>query len=145
MVASLAAAFYFGYWTLRLQGDAAATQARLAQQEAVVRAAVQGRVVQLTSTNVAPQVRGAVAESPTGTVVYLDGLPQPPADRAYEVWLIPPGGQPVGVGLSSAGQGGTQTIPIDRGLAGMQSLAITEEPAGGSPGPTTQILAAARL
>lgn len=145
LAASVAAALFFGYSTWRLQNDVAAVSARLAQQEAVVRAATQGRVVQMAATGASPQVRGAVAESGDATYVYLDGLPTPPHDQAYQVWLIPPGGQPVGAGLSEPGHGGTQTIRLHRGLAGMQQVAVTQEPAGGSPGPTSQVLVAARL
>jgi len=145
MVASLALALFFGYWTVRLSGELSAQSAQVAEQRVLVRAATEGRVVQMAATGPAPQVRGAVAESPAGTVVYLEDLPQPPPDRAYEVWLIPPGGQPIGAGLSSAGQGGTQTIPLNRPLAGMQQIAVTEEPARGSVAPTTPILAAATL
>lgn len=145
MVASLALALFFGYWTARLSGELSAQSAQIAEQRALVRAATEGRIVQMAATGPAPQVRGAVAESPAGAVVYLEDLPQPPPDRAYEVWLIPPGGQPIGAGLSSAGQGGTQTIPLNRPLAGIQQVAVTEEPARGSVAPTTPILAAATL
>lgn len=145
LVASLVTALFFGYSTAQLRSDVAATSARLAQQDAIVRAATEGRVVQLAAAGPVPQIRGAVAEGPSVTVVHLDNLPQPAPGRAYEVWLIPAGGQPIGVGLSRAGQGGTQTIPLDRGLSGIQTVAITEEPAGGSPAPTSPILAAVRL
>ena len=123
LAASLLVALFFGYSTYRAQTDHNA------------------RVVQLASAS----IRGSVVDGPNGTTLYLENLPQPPADRAYEVWLIPPGGQPIGVGLSKAGQGGSQAIPLDRGLAGMQTVAVTEEPAGGSPGPTSQILVATQL
>ena len=145
MVASLVLALGLGLWTWRLQEDLTAHAARLDQQRALVEAATRGRVVQIAGTERAPGVRGALAESPAGTVVYLDELPSPPPDRAYQVWLIPPGGQPVGAGLSESGRGGTQAIPLARSAAGMQQVAVTLEPAGGSPGPTTPILAAARL
>src|SRR5581483_6189323 len=145
MVASLALALFFGYWTARLSGELSAQSAQIAEQRALVRAATEGRIVQMAATGPAPQVRGAVAESPAGAVVYLEDLPQPPPDRAYEVWLIPPGGQPIGAGLSSAGQGGTQAIALNRPLAGIQQVAVTEQPARGSPAPTTPILAAATL
>ena len=74
-----------------------------------------------------------------------DANATPPADHVYQVWLIPPGGQPVGAGLSRPGEGGTQSIPIERSLADRQTVAITLEPAGGSPGPTTPVLAVATL
>ena len=143
LVASLAATLFFGWSTLRLQSDLQDQRARLAQTEPLIRAAASGsRVVALAGTPQAPQVRGAA----TDTQLYLESLPQPPPDRLYQVWLIPPGGQPIGVGMSQPGQGGTQTIRLDRPLTGMDTIALTQEPApNGSPGPTTAILAAARL
>jgi anti-sigma-K factor RskA len=143
LVASLAATLFFGWTTLRLQDELQVQSARLSQTEPLVRAAASGsRVVPLAGTAQAPQVRGAA----TDTQLYLESLPQPPPDRVYQVWLIPPGGQPIGVGTSQPGQGGTQTITLSRPLTGMETIALTQEPApNGSPGPTTPILAAARL
>ena len=143
LVASLAATLFFGWTTLRLQIDLQEQRARLAQTEPLVRAAAAGaRVVPVAGTAQAPQVRGAA----TDTQLYLESLPQPPADRVYQAWLIPPGGQPVSVGVTQPGQGGTQTIALNRPLSGMETIAVTQEPApNGSPGPTTPILAAARL
>jgi anti-sigma-K factor RskA len=145
LLGSIAAALYFGFWSLRLQNDVALMSARLAQQEPLRRAAVDGRVVRLAGTPAAPQVRGAVAETPQATLVYLENLPQPATDRAYQVWLIPSGGQPIGAGVSSPGTGGSQTIPLDRPLTNIQTVAVTQEPAGGSLAPTSDILAAGRL
>jgi anti-sigma-K factor RskA len=147
LVASLAAALFFGWSTLRLQQDVAEQGSRLAQTDTLVRAVASGgRVVAIAGTERAPQVRGAVAESAGQTELYLESLPKPDDDRVYQVWLIPPGGQPIGAGTSRPGQGGTQVIRLDRPLTGMQTIALTQEPApNGSPGPTTPILAAARL
>jgi hypothetical protein len=145
LLGSVAAALYFGYWSLRLQGDVATMSVQLAQQEALVRAATSGRVVRLAATPAAPEVRGAVAETAQHTLVYLENLPTPTTDRAYQVWLIPPGGQPIGAGVSAPGAGGSQTIPLDRPLTNIQTVAVTQEPAGGSMAPTSDIVAAARL
>jgi anti-sigma-K factor RskA len=145
LMGSLAAALVLGFATFRLQGELAQQSARLAQQEAFARAAASGRVATISGTPAAAGVRGAVADGPGGSVVYLEGMPTPSANRAYQVWLIPAGGQPIGAGVSTPGGGGAQTIPLSRPAAGMQQIAITEEPAGGSPGPTTAILAAGRL
>ena len=118
---------------------------QLAQQQGLVQASLSGRVVRLAGTPAAPQVRGAVAETPQRTLVYLDNLPQPATDRAYQVWLIPPGGRPIGAGVSAPGAGGAQTIPLDRPLTNVQTVAVTQEPAGGSPAPTSDILVAGNL
>jgi anti-sigma-K factor RskA len=145
LLGSIAAALYFGFWSLRLQNDVALMSTQLAQQQPLMDAAVRGRVVRLAGTPAAPQVRGAVAETPQATLVYLDNLPQPATDRAYQVWLIPSGGQPIGAGVSPPGTGGAQTIPLDRPLTNIQTVAVTQEPAGGSPAPTSDIVAAGQL
>jgi anti-sigma-K factor RskA len=145
LLGSVAAALYLGFWSLRLQGDVATMAVQLAQRQALVDAIVNGRVVQLAATPAAPQVRGAVAETGQRTLVYLENLPTPTTDRAYQVWLIPPGGQPIGAGVSAPGAGGSQMIPLDRPLTNIQTIAVTQEPAGGSLAPTSDILAAARL
>jgi anti-sigma-K factor RskA len=145
LLGSVAAALYFGFWSLRLQNDVAIMSTRLAREQPLVQAALSGRVVRLAGTPAAPQVRGAVAETPQRALVYLDNLPEPAVDRAYQVWLIPAGGQPIGAGVSTPGTGGAQTIPLDRPLTNIQTVAVTQEPAGGSPAPTSDILAAGQL
>ncbi|HEY3081140.1 MAG TPA: anti-sigma factor [Chloroflexota bacterium] len=146
LVASLAAALFFGYSSLRLRDELDARSARLAQVEPIANAAARGRTAPVAGTDAAPQIHGAVAEIDGRAQLYLEQLPSPPADRLYQVWLIPPGGQPIGVGVGSPGEGGTQTIPLDRPLAGMRLIAVTLEPAPlGSEGPTSEIFAAGTL
>lgn len=63
--------------------------------------------------------------------VSLGDMPTLPADRAYQLWLIPDGGTPQSVALMD---GRTSVVTP---VAGADTLAVTVEPAGGSPGPTT--------
>jgi anti-sigma-K factor RskA len=76
-----------------------------------------------------------------------DTRPAPAAGRMYQLWLVAPGRSPISAGLLPLDSRGsvamvrppsTESIP-ERGVL---TLAITEEPAGGSPGPTTPILLA---
>src|SRR5262245_15950126 len=145
LLGSIAAALYFGFWSLRLQSDIALMSTQLAQLQPLAQAATGGRVVRLSATPAGAQIRGAVAETSQATLVYLDNLPQPATDRAYQVWLIPPGGQPIGAGVSAPGSGGRQTIPLDRPLTNIRTVAVTQEPAGGSPAPTSDVLVAGQL
>lgn len=145
LVASLAATLFFGYSTLRLQGELAAQTDRVSRAEAVIQAATTGRVVQVRGTGERPEVRGTAMEARGRAQLYLEGLPPPPEGQLYQVWLVPPGGQPIGAGLATGG-GDPQTIPLQRPLEGMALVAVTLEPApGGSPRPTSPILAAGRL
>ena len=139
LVASLAAALFFGYSTVRLQSE-------LSQVSPIVQAAARGRTAAVAGTQAAPQIRGTAYEVDGRAQLRLEQLPDPPSDRVYQVWLIPPGGRPIGVGLGPPGRGGTQTIPLDRPLEGMEVIAVTLEPAPlGSDGPTSDIFASGQL
>jgi anti-sigma-K factor RskA len=81
-----------------------------------------------------------------GSVIYFDdektavvvgaGMEQLGDDRTYQLWAID-GGAPQSIGLMEPGEDGsaTVTVPFDAGASTV--LAITIEPAGGSPAPTT--------
>ncbi|MCA1229484.1 MULTISPECIES: anti-sigma factor domain-containing protein [unclassified Saccharopolyspora] len=65
------------------------------------------------------------------------GMAPPPADRAYQVWFIEPGGSATSAGMLTAA-GADDTEPL---IAAMPpdtaQLGVTVEPEGGSPAPTT--------
>ncbi|MFF2084710.1 anti-sigma factor domain-containing protein [Nocardia sp. NPDC058176] len=63
--------------------------------------------------------------------VSLRGLPTLSADQAYQLWVIPPDGDPRSVQVMS-GDGTVVAL-----ASSADTLAVTVEPAGGSPGPTT--------
>ncbi|MDN5939828.1 MAG: anti-sigma factor, partial [Salinisphaera sp.] len=68
-------------------------------------------------------------------------------DKALELWLLPPGGQPVSLGLLP--RDGTRVVHLPiadaHGLSNLATLAISIEPKGGSPTgrPTGETLAIA--
>ena len=51
--------------------------------------------------------------------------------KALELWVIPPGQAPISVGVVAPD--GQTALPRAQGLEGVQTLAITLEPPGGSP------------
>ncbi|MEV7079322.1 anti-sigma factor [Streptomyces sp. NPDC093516] len=67
-------------------------------------------------------------------VVTLGGYGAPPGGRVHQLWLMRPGAQPRSLGLF---QGDTPLVATGLGTSAT-SLAVTVEPAGGSPRPTTQ-------
>ncbi|WP_069160099.1 anti-sigma factor [Nocardia altamirensis] len=73
----------------------------------------------------------------------FDGVAQPPPDHVYQVWLVPDGQQPRSVGvlaeLPSAGR------PFVTAFATGEKLAVSVEPTGGSPAPTTDPIAGVLL
>ena len=72
-------------------------------------------------------------------VLRLD-LPDPPAGRVYQAWGIF-GADAVSLGVVR--NRGLTAVSAD--LSGASAVAVTVEPAGGSPSPTTDPLAVARL
>lgn len=123
-------------------------QTRAAAYEAALEAAASGRVVPLASTDGSPRGRVAlIAPGPESADrrarLLVAGLPEPPADRTYQLWLIRDG-TPHGAGTFS-GTGGVATIPVEGDPARAQVVAVTVEPRGGSRAPTSNPILAARL
>lgn len=84
-----------------------------------------GRATAALQLQAAPEGGGRIA-------VKVLQAPDLPADRALELWSIPPGGTPRSLGLLPAGGA---TLPAERlaRLEGATALAVSVEPTGGSP------------
>ena len=66
----------------------------------------------------------------------ISTLGNAPADRTYQIWGIPDdGGAPRSLGFAGEGSNVVQ-LPADA-FDGASTVAMTLEPEGGSPGPTT--------
>lgn len=89
---------------------------------------------QLSSARAATGGTGvAVVSRSQNKVVFLaDGLPALPADRTYQLWLVGPDGTRSGGLLQPADQ-----PLLAQDVSGVQDVALTVEPAGGSPQGTT--------
>jgi anti-sigma-K factor RskA len=94
-----------------------------------------------------PRVYGLQATGGgSGEVVYLPAqhrafidlkdMPDPGPGRTYQFWLLKDG-TPVSVGTARPDAAHRLLVVIDRDLSGYQKLAMTDEPEGGSAGPTT--------
>ncbi len=73
-----------------------------------------------------------------GVVLYNGILPAPPADKTYQLWLVPMSGDPVSAGVfkpAADGSGSMLVTPLPPGIAA-KAFAVTLEPAGGRPQPT---------
>lgn len=80
-----------------------------------------------------------------GRLVFTaSGLPNLPASRAYELWLMGPDG-PRPAGLLQRAADGTVPPLVALTLDGEEQLGLTVEPAGGSARPTTQPILLTRL
>jgi anti-sigma-K factor RskA len=78
---------------------------------------------------------GVIASATEGSaVITLGGYGAPPGGRVHQLWLMRPGAQPRSLGLFES-----DTPLVATGLGtSATSLAVTVEPAGGSPQPTSQ-------
>jgi anti-sigma-K factor RskA len=82
-----------------------------------------------------------------GVAITADQMPAMPSARTLQLWFVPKTGKPVSAAIFHPDTGGQialvapVTIPADQ----IAALAITDEPAGGSPQPTTAIAWIAQL
>jgi anti-sigma-K factor RskA len=96
------------------------------------------RRLDLAGTKAAPATAGRAFWSPAeGLVVAFANLPPTEAGRVYQLWVIPPGGSPIDAGLLELQPDGRALALAKAGTAQrVGTVAITLEPAGGSPVPT---------
>jgi anti-sigma-K factor RskA len=70
-------------------------------------------------------------------------LPDPPANRVYEVWLGRPGQAPTPAGAAFTLRTGEVAIP--HSMKGVNAVLVTAEPHGGSSTPTRPPIVVARM
>ena len=71
-----------------------------------------------------------------GLAVYSGQIAPAPADKSYQLWLVPASGSPVNAGLVEANQqSGAVVVHLPPGVAA-KAFAVTLEPQGGRPQPT---------
>jgi anti-sigma-K factor RskA len=92
--------------------------------------------------------RGKVFVNPNrGVLLLASNLPQAPAGKIYEMWVIPRKGKPEPAGLFQSEPDGAALYlhkgPID--VASIGAVAVTLEPEAGSSAPTSQPLIVAPL
>ncbi|WP_230929142.1 anti-sigma factor [Dietzia aurantiaca] len=77
-------------------------------------------------------------------VVSMTGLPDPAEGRAYQLWLMGDH-DPIPAGTMESGEVGPSPAAQIEGIRGSEQIGLTEEPAGGSPAPTGEVLLALNL
>jgi anti-sigma-K factor RskA len=126
---------------IRLQQESA-QQLALAKREAVILADPASVKIAMSASNPDSPVLQAAWHQTLGIVVSGQKLPVPSGTRTLQLWLIPkaPRGKPVpSLTLRPDADGNFDLLvaaPPDS-QSGTKALAITEEPEGGSPQPTT--------
>ncbi len=95
--------------------------------------------VKLAAAPETERATGMVRYNPRkGMVVYIAELPPLPADKIYQMWLVPKAGAPISAGIFAPGPHGTRQlwtaeVPTNTEV---KAFAVTIEPAGGVPQPT---------
>jgi len=71
-----------------------------------------------------------------GMAVYSGQIAPAPADKSYQLWLVPASGAPVSAGLVAPNQeSGIVVVHVTPGMVA-KAFAVTMEPLGGEPQPT---------
>lgn len=90
--------------------------------------------VKLAATPATENVTGMVKyNARKGLVLYTAVLPPLPADKIYQMWLVPTSGAPISAGVFAPGERGTRqmwtaAVPVNTEA---KAFAVTIEPAGG--------------
>jgi anti-sigma-K factor RskA len=113
-----------------MQGQLNQMQAQIAAAEKVI-ASLQGQ-----------SGSAAIVQTRASGTLLVAQLPPLSPGRVYQLWRIPGGAHPLSTGLFKVDQQGYGQIvlPPDQQPQAGETVAVTDEPDGGSPGPTTQPL-----
>jgi Anti-sigma-K factor rskA len=156
VVALAAIATYFGIDSRRYADEAAQLRVEMQGQTAqIVRLTEAFAILSGPQTTEAsfggaqprpPQ--GKVFVNPTrGVLLIASNLPRTPADKIYEMWIIPKGAKPIPAGLFQSQDDGTalHVRPGTVDVASTSAIAVTVENAVGAAQPTTTPLIAAPI
>lgn len=132
----------------RLRADVARLEQTLADQRSALaeREQLLGRVLSpqveiatLTSTGREPLIRLYWSRAEQTLVLAARGLPPAPSGTTYQLWGIGADGRPVGLGTFNTAATGDAVQQFDvAGSPAFDISAVTREPEGGSPAPTSE-------
>jgi anti-sigma-K factor RskA len=102
------------------------------------------QVVDLVASNRRPNARMFWAQATNTWTMFARELPEPPAGRTYQLWLITRDGQRISAGTFAPDPAGNAVVSAQYPLAAdaLNMIAVTEEPAGGVPQPTGEVVIA---
>ncbi len=121
-----------------LQNDSLTQQAELAKARQIVSALTSpdAQRITLVAAKNPPQPQGkAIYVRDHSSLIFLaSNLPQLPAEKIYELWLIPQSGAPIAAGLFKPDSHGSATVvnpPLPAGVEA-KTFVVTLEPEAGS-------------
>jgi anti-sigma-K factor RskA len=120
-----------------LRGDLTQTQAELVRTREDL-ATVQAVVASLHGTS----GQGVMVRTSAGNTVFVVKLPQLEPGRTYQLWRMHEDIAPLSVGLFTVDQHGYATFDLGEQPQTGEIVGVTNEPQGGSPGPTGEPLIA---
>jgi len=130
----------------RMQSDAASQQVELRRAREIVSTltASDAMRVTLVAAKSPPQAQGkAIYVRDRSSLIFIaSNLPAVPAQKAYELWLIPNSGAPIPAGVFKPDAHGSAAVvnpPLPPGVEA-KAFAITIEPEAGSMTPTMPIV-----
>ena len=94
---------------------------------------VQARVTQ--AAGVVPSTRAAVRVNDGRATLMVRNMPEPPAEKVYEVWVRRGDRTPAPAGTTFVARSGD--IPIAHAVGRGDRVLVTAEPKGGSQAPTS--------
>jgi anti-sigma-K factor RskA len=102
------------------------------------------KVVDLVANNRRPNARMFWAQATNTWTMFAHDLPVPASGRTYQLWLITRDGQRISAGTFTPDQAGNAVVSAQYPLAAdaLNMIAVTEEPAGGMPQPTGEVVIA---
>jgi anti-sigma-K factor RskA len=102
------------------------------------------QVVDLVANNRRPNARMFWARATNTWTMFAHELPAPAAGRTYQLWLITRDGQRISAGTFAPDPAGNAVVSAQYPLAAdaLNMIAVTEEPAGGVPQPTGEVVIA---
>ncbi len=81
----------------------------------------------------------------TDSKLTVVGMPAPPKDRVYQVWIKRPGQDPEPTSaLFTPRRDGHGSVAVPGSLKGVEAVLVTDEPEGGSPVPTREPIVAVK-
>lgn len=124
-----------------MQNQSLQTQLDIDHMVAMIMASPDSKSVKLVPTNSYMPVISVYLHPHMGMAITANELPSMPAARTMQIWLLPKLGKPVSAAIFHPDAAGQIALvaPVTLPLIEISALAVTDEPAGGSPQPTPPI------